>query len=101
MDLATDYKDFLELKFPDCHNVCPWEWFKEHHNPSRIDKLRRFQEINSDIAALRLFTTSDGRTLAYPKPREYLAVALVESGLSMDDIRKRVNSLHTFAQLKC
>jgi hypothetical protein len=38
MDLATDYKDFLELKFPNCHNVCPWEWFKEHHkhdNPTR------------------------------------------------------------------
>jgi hypothetical protein len=57
MDLATDYKDFLELKFPNCHHVCPWQWFKEHHQhhiPSKIDKLRRFQEINSDIGALRL-----------------------------------------------
>jgi hypothetical protein len=60
-----------------------------------MEKLLWFKEINSDIYRLGSFATSDGRTLAFPKPNEYLAVALVESGLSMDEIRKRINSLHT------
>jgi hypothetical protein len=103
MRLATDFKDFLKLRFPDCamYDVEAWKtrYYLEARQQDEVgqianEKTRKFREITKLIVREpRIFDgclmTEQG--LTYVKPREYLSIALVESEMSLTQVETELN----------
>jgi hypothetical protein len=101
--LATEYKDFLGLEFPDCamYDVDAWnnrcyseKRQKDETGQIAREKISRFQEISLLVTREpRIFgaalLTEQG--LSYSKPRVYLTIALVESSMSLTEVEVGLN----------
>ncbi|KAI9859997.1 MAG: hypothetical protein M1813_006344 [Trichoglossum hirsutum] len=100
MTMATYYKDFLGLDYPDCTscNVEAWSYplYKEQEER---EKLAIYRKIKNMIHDVRIFSAaSDGQGYDYDKPEEYLAIALVESRKTRNEVEQTVSvleDLHT------
>ena len=96
---ATDYKDILGIDYVDC-NACPVEgWINplsESKEPDAKAKLHKYDFIYSLVNDARLFSEPlDGQGWAYSKPQKYLAIVLVESRTSDEEIKEALKTLKT------
>ncbi|PGG99021.1 hypothetical protein AJ79_08720 [Helicocarpus griseus UAMH5409] len=98
MPLASQYVTFLDLQFPDglmfdteawCNDLCLKIGQNDDDSTAAKAKLDKFMEVRRYTAKANLFDSPlDTQGYYYLKPKEYLAIALVESsGLSIDEIR--------------
>ncbi|PKY00237.1 hypothetical protein P168DRAFT_276102 [Aspergillus campestris IBT 28561] len=100
--LASHYVSFLDLQFPEglvfdtetWRNNLALEVAKDDHCEDAKSKLERFTDIRRHIMNVKVFDKPLGsQGFFYTKPPEYLAIALVDSSLSMDEIRVKIDSL--------
>ncbi|KAI9759328.1 MAG: hypothetical protein M1840_003376 [Geoglossum simile] len=90
MTMATNYKDFLSLDYPDCTSCCVEAWtfplYKSKEKEAK-EKLAKYREAKSMIKVVKIFSTAvDGQGYDYNKPEEYLAIAFVESRKSKNEV---------------
>ncbi|KAH0566222.1 hypothetical protein GP486_000369 [Trichoglossum hirsutum] len=94
MTMATNYKDFLSLDYPDCTSCCVEAWIfplYESKEKEAKEKLAKYREAKSMIKAAKIFSTAaDGQGYDYDKPEEYLAIAFVESGKSKNEVEQAI-----------
>ncbi|KAI9784474.1 MAG: hypothetical protein M1839_002130 [Geoglossum umbratile] len=102
MTMATNYKDFLGLDYPDCDSCCIEAWtfpLYESKEKEAKEKLAKYAEVKRMIKAAKIFSTAaDGQGYDYDKPEEYLAIAFVESGKSKNEVEQTIavlKGLHT------
>ncbi|KAI9760570.1 MAG: hypothetical protein M1840_002385 [Geoglossum simile] len=102
MTMATNYKDFLGLDYPDCASCCIEAWtfpLYESKEKEAKEKLAKYAEVKLMIKAAKIFSTAaDGQGYDYDKPEEYLAIAFVESGKSKNEVEQAIavlKGLHT------
>lgn len=100
--LASQYVSFLDLQFPEglvfdtetWQNNLALEVAKDDHCEDAKAKLEKFTDIRRYIMNAKVFDkplVSQG--FYYTKPPEYLAIALVETSSSVDEIRVKIDSL--------
>ena len=97
MAYATYCKDFLDLDFPDC-NACEvesWEYpLYQSKQKEAKEKIRRYDDIYGLIGGAGLFTAPvGGQGWRYSKPGHYLAIALVESQKSREEVIEAIGIL--------
>lgn len=98
MAQATYYKDILGLDYLNC-NACEVEgWthplYYAYDKPEAKEKLRRFDIICEFISDAKLFSSPvGGQGWDYDKPEHYLAIALIESRMSKDDVVEAISIL--------
>ncbi|KAL8916679.1 MAG: hypothetical protein Q9208_008379 [Pyrenodesmia sp. 3 TL-2023] len=107
MRWASKYKSMMGLDFPDCHLFDFDEWEqscvragKAKAKQESDKKFNLFEECRTIVNKAKLFPNAplvEGHglllSLSYLKPSDYLAVALVESGLGRDAISTAVARL--------
>jgi hypothetical protein len=101
MQLATNYKDFLGLDFPDCHEFCVEGWKDPLHIAASSQKsrearakLEREQEIRDMIQGKSIFFEPSGdQGWPYSKPPIYFAIALAESKMTEDQVEEALSKL--------
>jgi len=101
MNLATRYKDLLHLQFPPCH-IFPaemWMWelcsdINQEGGAGKLaaSKLARYEGIR-ELAASAFRPARRGQGNTYKKPIDYLAMALCDSGLSLEQTRRALDNL--------
>lgn len=97
MAYATYCKDVLGLDYPDC-NACEIEsWTNplyESNQQETKEKIRTYNIIYKFIVDAGLFSApSKGQGWSYSKPKHYLAIALVESRKSEEEVIEAINIL--------
>ena len=97
MAQATYYKDVLGLDYPDC-NACEVEGWTHplyaSDQPEAKEKLRRFNITRNFIDDAKLFSGPVGsQGWDYDKPEHYLAMALIESRMSKDEVAEAISIL--------
>ena len=97
MTMASYYKDFLGLDYPDCTSCSIEAWTYPLHDSVQEEakeKVSRFRKTTSLLNAAKIFSApSEGQGYGYIKPRQYLAIALVESGKTSDEIEQAIGML--------
>lgn len=97
MAYATYLKDILGLDYPDCHayEIESWTYpLYESSQQEAKDKLRRYNITYKFINDARLFSSPlTGQGWPYSKPKHYLAIALVESRKSTEEVVEAINIL--------
>ncbi|KAK2759918.1 hypothetical protein FQN54_002653 [Arachnomyces sp. PD_36] len=92
MHEADRMRRHLNLEFPSIFAFDEHEWRAKHTGNKRV--YDTMSELSTNLASRKLFDPAvcpAGPT--YMKPRRYLAVALMESGLQIDEIEDRINAL--------
>jgi hypothetical protein len=97
MTMGTYYKDILGLDYPDCTSCSIEGWtypLYESKQQEAKEKLSRYDKIKSLISAANIFSAaSDGQGYDYDKPEEYLAIALVESQKTREEVEQAISIL--------
>ncbi|KAI9763102.1 MAG: hypothetical protein M1840_000914 [Geoglossum simile] len=97
MAMATSYKDFVGLSYPDCASCGIEAWtdpLYESNEREAKEKLSRYREARDMIHAAKIFSAaSDGQGYTYLKPRDYLAIAFVESGRTKREVEQAIGAL--------
>ncbi|MCJ1243030.1 hypothetical protein MMC30_000226 [Trapelia coarctata] len=101
MKLATEYKDFLQLQFPACDSFDAFGWLSDHVSNIRQEgraglsaaaKVGRYMAIR-DFVTSAFRRAQQGQGYTYRKPRDYLAMALASSELSLEQARRALDDL--------
>ncbi|KAE8391174.1 hypothetical protein BDV23DRAFT_182700 [Aspergillus alliaceus] len=86
----------MEIEFPSIFDVDIYEWKKanwlEFTAQDRAEKEHIQSKIRRLIQQRRLLTHPIGGGLSYTKPINYLALALLESGLPWEEIDNRIKN---------
>jgi hypothetical protein len=97
MDMATRYKDFLGLDFPDCTSFCITGWthpLYESKEPDAKEKIMRYSQIHGMVHSAKIFgCATDGYWYHYAKPEEYLAIVFFECYNTNAEIEQAINRL--------
>ncbi|KAG7006444.1 hypothetical protein G7Y79_00014g036190 [Physcia stellaris] len=101
MKLASEYKDLLGLSYPDCDAFDVESWRDVTSTEDRTSSPRqsntmwkKFNQYLTLIVEATIFDTPASRAgWYYRKPQEYLAIAFVESGLGVDDVKKAIQRI--------
>lgn len=92
LQLATQYTTFLELAFPDAVSFDVEKWALQADN-QRLELFRKVKRYNLNQ---KIFDRPIGdQGWRYPKPDQYLAIALIESSLIYEDICERIDQIKT------
>ncbi|EGC46834.1 conserved hypothetical protein [Histoplasma capsulatum var. duboisii H88] len=90
--LTTQYTTFLELAFPDAASFDVEKWALQADN-QRLELFRKIKRYNLNQ---KIFDKPIGdQGWRYPKPDQYLAIALIESSLRYEDICERIDQIKT------
>jgi len=107
IDVATDIVKYMDLNFANGVGYDTLKWI-EHHSQSTMSlsvnspqkpslsqrKLDLYRKVLDYIRNIRLFdppTREQGP--GYTKPKEYVAIAIAEAGISFEDAQKRLNEV--------
>jgi hypothetical protein len=94
MAMATDYKNLLGLEYPDCPACRVEAWtnpLSESKEKEAKYKLLKFYNINDMIHDAEIFSAPAGdQGWNYNKPRQYLAIALVESNRTTEEVEEAI-----------
>ncbi|GAB1199548.1 hypothetical protein APSETT444_008898 [Aspergillus pseudonomiae] len=86
----------MEIEFPSIFDVDIYEWKKANWSAFPAQDRAEKEHIESKIHRLiyqrRLLTRPIGGGLSYTKPVNYLALALIESGLPWEEIDNRIKN---------
>lgn len=97
MRQAIQYVTFLGLNFVDCQCFDVEHWMEKtskDKSERTVTTRSRYRDINTLLGAEKLFDSpTPCQGAGYLKPRHYLAIALAESPLTMDQIRDSVAML--------
>jgi hypothetical protein len=97
MAMATDYKNLLGLEYPDCTACIVEAWtypLYESKEKEAKHKLLKFEKIKDMIQDAAIFSAAaDGQGYDYDKPEEYLAIALVESNRTREEVEEAIGVL--------
>jgi hypothetical protein len=97
MAYATYYKDVLGLDYPDCnaYEIESWTYpLYESNQQEAKEKIWRYNIIYNFIVDVGLFSAPlEGQGWPYSKPEHYLAIALVESQKSKEEVIEAINIL--------
>jgi hypothetical protein len=95
--IGTRYKDLLKLEYPDCNSFDVEGWtFPRYESKQKEAKeqLLRYKKFRSLIKDANIFSAaSEDQGYTYPKPWEYLAIALVESQKTQAEIEGAISLL--------
>jgi hypothetical protein len=92
MHEADRMRRHIDLKFPSIFTVDVEEWLAKHPDGSGIHE-QMGQNLQM-LSSRKLFDQPIGSAgPGYSKPRRYLAIALIDSGLPMDEIESLVDAL--------
>jgi hypothetical protein len=96
---ATYYKDCLSLDYPDCNAFEIESWtdpLYESNQQEAKEKIRRYDNAYDLIFDAGLFSAPlEDQGWSYSKPKHYLAIALVESLKSKEEVVEAINILKT------
>ena len=103
MELATDYKNYLSLTFPDCnsydfdawlHDICLNCRQQGLSGQAANKRLRYYRDVQRCIEDSGIFDLAlPGQSWTYSKPDNYLAAAMCSLGLSLTQVEKAVGKL--------
>jgi len=105
MDVATQFATYMGIKFPKAYGFDTKKWFEANstgmmslsqNSPDRAKssqaKVNRYTQIFDYIMGIRLFDLPlREQGPGYAKPKEFLAIALTESGAPLDEIKLKIN----------
>ncbi|KAI9760854.1 MAG: hypothetical protein M1840_002187 [Geoglossum simile] len=110
MELATDYKDYLSLTFPDCNSYDHEAWLgdlclecRQQGPPGQAarERLRYYEDVQSRVGDSQIFDPAlPDQGLSYSKPDNYLAVAMCSSNLSLLQVAEALAKLQTLKAVK-
>ncbi|KAI9766498.1 MAG: hypothetical protein M1840_006455 [Geoglossum simile] len=100
MAMATDYKNFLGLEYPDCTacRVEAWTYpLSESKEKEAKYKLLKFDRIRGMIHDAEIFSAAaDDQGWDYNKPGQYLATAFVESNRTREEVEEAIAVLKDY-----
>lgn len=90
LQLATQYTAFLDLAFPDAASFDVEKWALQADN-QRLELFRKVKRYNLEQ---KIFDRPIGdQGWRYPKPDQYLAIALIESSRGYEEICERIDQI--------
>ncbi|KKZ67182.1 hypothetical protein EMCG_07127 [[Emmonsia] crescens] len=90
LQLATQYTVFLDLAFPDAASFDVEKWALQADD----QRLELFRKVKGYNLKQKIFDKPIGdQGWRYPKPDQYLAIALIESSLGYEDICERMDRI--------
>ncbi|ELR08992.1 hypothetical protein GMDG_00610 [Pseudogymnoascus destructans 20631-21] len=92
--VATRYKAFLELQMEDAHLFDTWAWVQEQEPNEQWDRFSKIHDAIHDASIFGHPAPSQG--FFFAKPTEYLAIAFVKSGRSMEQVLAEIKKLAAF-----
>jgi hypothetical protein len=95
MRRATEYVFFLDLNFVDCLWFDVEHWIRQNYADKSEMAARsrsRYETIFGLIMSSKIFDRQV-QGLPFQKPKQYLAIALAESHLSLDQVRNSIATL--------
>ena len=94
MTIGTYYKNLLGLDYPDCTSCSVEGWTYRLYKQQEATKKLSYKKIKNLISAANIFSAaSDGQGDDYDKPEEYLAIALVESQKTWEEVEQATSIL--------
>ncbi|KAL8685117.1 MAG: hypothetical protein Q9218_007969, partial [Villophora microphyllina] len=95
---ATEYKNLLRPDFPDCEafDLTAWkETILFEHPPPGCEKgnYNEYSQIMHIVHNAGIFDHESQKGWADMKPRDYLAVACLESGFDLEEVRSAMGML--------
>lgn len=90
METANQYVVFLDIKFPDAFEFDAEAWLLQTSpdDPKSASKYARYKKVSEKVSQRKsLFNTpATCQGWFYMKPKRYLAIALTESDLTIEEI---------------
>ncbi|KAI9779312.1 MAG: hypothetical protein M1839_007420 [Geoglossum umbratile] len=110
MELATDYKDYLSLTFPDCNSHDFDAWLgdicldcRQQGLPGQVaqKRLKYYRDVQSCIGDSEIFDLAlPGQGWTYSKPDDYLAAAMCNSNLLLTQVGEAVAKLQALKAVR-
>ncbi|KFY46316.1 hypothetical protein V494_00498 [Pseudogymnoascus sp. VKM F-4513 (FW-928)] len=98
MEVATRYKNFLELPIEDCHLFDTYAWEAWHNGGE--NEWHPYEEIRARILDASIFGLPVGNQgFLYTKPSEYLAIGFIKSGQSKAQMLAYTEKLTVFKKV--
>ena len=97
--LATEYKKYLDLSFPDCHLMDTWVWEQKYlescgNNAEGWEKWMRYSRVRNAVFDSNVFPhPARNQGWSFPKPIDYLAIAFYESNRPAAQVKAELEKL--------